>query len=105
MWQVPSAFGPSLPRAPKDSVKLLKIYEHMSAPEKAIALFPLVQREYPKAFDLSIDSYARTGADVVRWLDRKSVVLGKSGSGRVVLGVLGMIKKKRKKQQEEHKIR
>ncbi|WP_417691908.1 citrate/2-methylcitrate synthase [Pseudomonas sp.] len=67
MWQVPSAFGPSLPRAPKDSVKLLKIYEHMSAPEKAIALFPLVQRENPKAFDLSIDSYARTGADVVRW--------------------------------------
>ena len=67
MWQVPSAFGPSLPRAPKESVKLLKIYEHMSAPEKAIALFPLVQRENPKAFDLSIDSYARTGADVVRW--------------------------------------
>ena len=67
IWQVPSAFGPSLPRVPRDSVKLLKIYEHMSAQEKAIALFPLVQRENPKAFDLSTDSYARTGADVVRW--------------------------------------
>ncbi|MDB6443734.1 MULTISPECIES: citrate synthase [Pseudomonas] len=67
MWQVPSAFGASLPRVPKDSGKLLKIYEHLSAPEKAIALFPLVQRENPKAFDLSTESYARTGADVVRW--------------------------------------
>jgi citrate synthase len=67
IWQVPSAFGESLPRAPKDSAQLLKIYEHMSAQEKAIALFPLVQRENPKAFDLSPETYARTGADVVRW--------------------------------------
>lgn len=67
MWQVHTAFGTTLPRVPKDSAQLLKIYEHMSAPEKAIALYPLVQRENPKAFDLSTESYARTGADVVRW--------------------------------------
>lgn len=67
MWQVPGAFGDTLPTIPEGTDALLKIYEGMSAPEKAIALFPLAERANPKAFDLSVDAYARTGADVVRW--------------------------------------
>ena len=67
MWQVPGAFGNTLPNIPEGTEALLKIYERMSAPEKAIALFPLAERANPKAFDLSVDTYARTGADVVRW--------------------------------------
>ncbi|EMM7970553.1 TPA: citrate synthase [Pseudomonas aeruginosa] len=65
-WQVPGVFGSSLPRMPAGVEQLLELYAHTSVMEKAIALFPLVERENPKAFDLSPEGYARTGADVVR---------------------------------------
>lgn len=65
-WQVPGAFGSALPRMPAGVDQLLDLYAHTSVFEKAIALFPLVERENPKAFDLSPEGYARTGADVVR---------------------------------------
>lgn len=66
-WQVPGAFGTTLPHMPAGVAQLLELYGHTSVTEKAIALFPLVERENPKAFDLSPEGYARTGADVVRW--------------------------------------
>lgn len=67
-WQVPGAFGDALPHMPAGVPQLLELYGHTTVIEKAIALFPLVERENPKAFDLSPEGYARTGADVVRWL-------------------------------------
>ncbi|WP_028240564.1 citrate synthase [Stutzerimonas azotifigens] len=66
-WQVPGAFGDTLPHMPEGVAPLLELYAHTTVTEKAIALFPLVERENPKAFDLSPEGYARTGADVVRW--------------------------------------
>ncbi len=66
-WQVPGAFGTTLPHMPAGIDQLLALYAHTTVIEKAIALFPLVERANPKAFDLSPEGYARTGADVVRW--------------------------------------
>ncbi|MCY1274351.1 Citrate synthase 2 [compost metagenome] len=66
-WQVPGAFGTSLPHMPPNVEPLLELYAHTTVIEKAIALFPLIERENPKAFDLTPEGYARTGADVVRW--------------------------------------
>lgn len=68
MWQVPGAFGDTLPKRPKAATPLLKAYAQMHLVEKAIALFPLIERENPKAYDLSPEGYARTGVDVVRWM-------------------------------------
>ncbi|MBB4821865.1 citrate synthase [Pseudomonas alcaligenes] len=66
-WQVPGAFGSTLPHMPEGIDQLLGLYANTTVIEKAIALFPLVERANPKAFDLSPEGYARTGADVVRW--------------------------------------
>ena len=68
IWQSSGAFSNTLPVMPKGTRALLKLYAHMTVSEKAIALFPLVERENPRSFDLSPDAYARTGADVVRIL-------------------------------------
>ncbi|MFP1681633.1 citrate synthase [Alloalcanivorax sp. C16-1] len=68
VWQSPGAFSASLPTMPRATRPLLELYRGMTVSEKAIALFPLVERENPRAFDLSPDAYARTGADVVRIL-------------------------------------
>lgn len=75
-WQVPAAFGSSLPHMPAGVPQLLELYGHTTVIEKAIALFPLVERENPKAFDLTPEGYARTGADVVRWF--AALVVGAS---------------------------
>lgn len=68
IWQSPGAFSQALPVMPESTQVLLDLYEHMTVSEKAIALFPLVERANPRSFDLSPDAYARTGADVVRIL-------------------------------------
>lgn len=67
MWQAPGVFSQTLPRKPKGTASLLKLFDGTTAAEKAIALFPLIERENPKSHDLSLDGYARTGVDVVRW--------------------------------------
>ncbi len=68
IWQSEGAFSDSLPVMPKGTEALLELYRDMTVSEKAIALFPLVERENPRSFDLSPDAYARTGADAVRIL-------------------------------------
>lgn len=68
IWQSEGAFSDSLPVMPEGTKALLDLYRDMTVSEKAIALFPLVERENPRSFDLSPDAYARTGADVVRIL-------------------------------------
>jgi citrate synthase len=35
--------------------------------ERVVALYPLIERADPRAYDLSPQGYARTGADVLRW--------------------------------------
>jgi citrate synthase len=69
MWQAPGVFDKSvLPKRPKAANALLKAFDGMSSSEKAIALFPLIEHENPRAHDLSPEGYARTGVDVVRWV-------------------------------------
>lgn len=67
MWQVPGVFDNALPKKPLGTAALLKLFQDTTAAEKAIALFPLVERDNPKAHDLSLEGYARTSVDVVRW--------------------------------------
>lgn len=68
IWQSPGAFSSALPVMPAGTRALLDLYRGMTVSEKAIALFPLVERQNPRAFDLTPEAYARTGADVVRIL-------------------------------------
>ncbi|WP_454254256.1 citrate/2-methylcitrate synthase [Pseudomonas sp. Marseille-Q8238] len=77
MWQVPGVFDDNLPRRPKSASALLKLFNGASSAEKAIALFPLVENENPKAHDLSKEGYARTSVDVVRWF--AALVVGADG--------------------------
>lgn len=67
MWQVPGVFSEALPKKPKGTAALLKLFDGTNAAAKAMALFPLVELENPKAHDLTAEGYARTGVDVVRW--------------------------------------
>lgn len=62
------AFGERKPR----TITAFKTiaYELMEAattPDKAIALFPLLEHGNPQAFDLGHDGLCRTGGDIVRW--------------------------------------
>ncbi|MFZ4962872.1 citrate/2-methylcitrate synthase [Pseudomonas sp. Mn2068] len=69
IWQTPGVFDSTpLPKRPKGIGALLKSLENMTTAQKAIALFPLIEHENPRAHDLSPEGYARTGVDVVRWL-------------------------------------
>lgn len=74
MWQTPGVFTDALPRRPVETDALLRLYEGTTSAEKAIALFPLVERDNPKAHDLSPEGFARTGVDVVRWF--AAIVVG-----------------------------
>lgn len=77
VWQAPGVFEKSvLPKRPKAASALLKALDGMSSSEKAIALFPLIEHENPRAHDLSPEGYARTGVDVVRWV--AALVVGAS---------------------------
>jgi len=67
MWQVPDVFGSRLPKIPNVTGALLKLFEGTTAAEKAIALFPLIELDNPRAHDLTMEGYARTSADAVRW--------------------------------------
>ncbi|KES23018.1 MULTISPECIES: citrate synthase [Pseudomonas] len=67
MWQSEGAFQAPAPRRPKNTGALLKAVADLAVGEKLVALFPLLERENPRAHDLSVDGYARTGVDVVRW--------------------------------------
>ncbi|EJF69771.1 protein Xis [Pseudomonas sp. Ag1] len=67
MWQVDGAFDHPLPKVPAGATAILDAMAQTSAVEKAIALFPLIERDNPRAHDLSMQGLARTGAEVMRW--------------------------------------
>lgn len=69
IWQTPGVFASTpLPKRPTGIGALLKSLDGLATAQKAIALFPLIEHENPRAHDLSPEGYARTGVDVVRWL-------------------------------------
>ena len=42
-------------------------FAEVSLLERVVAMYPLIERADPRAYDLSPQGYARTGADVLRW--------------------------------------
>ncbi|WP_325436849.1 citrate synthase [Pseudomonas nitroreducens] len=76
MWQSEGAFAAPTPRRPKGTAALLKAVGDLAVGEKLVALFPMLERENPRAHDLSVDGYARTGVDVVRWFAALLVAAG-----------------------------
>lgn len=60
-------FSDRLPAVPKRLPELLKSLSEVSAIDRAIAAFPLIDRLNAKAYDLSPEGFARTGADILRW--------------------------------------
>jgi citrate synthase len=63
--------GAVFPReAPKSSRAIERFWrsiEGLSSVDKALAIFPLIERENPRAYDLSPAGFARTGGEAMRW--------------------------------------
>ncbi len=62
------AFSPENPQTPKLYARLDKILEDQDDVNRATALFPILEDWNAKAFDLTSEGMARTGADILRWL-------------------------------------
>jgi citrate synthase len=69
LWQTDeeTTFGAPPADASKVWASLRPSLADLSAPERVIAMFPMIERATPRAYDLSPAGYARTGADVLRW--------------------------------------
>jgi citrate synthase len=70
LWQVPEEelFGGKAPAVPGIVLRIGEQLAGCSLFERCQALFPLIESANPQAYDLSSTGYARTGADVLRWL-------------------------------------
>ena len=69
LWQVEEASVFSDPPVDASDVwhQLRPSLSELSAPERMIAMFPMIERANVRSYELSPQSYARTGADVLRW--------------------------------------
>jgi citrate synthase len=72
-----SIFGQRLPVAPPSYAKLARDLADLPAIERALALFPLIERANPRSYDLSKTGFARTGADLLRWF--AAILVGARG--------------------------
>jgi citrate synthase len=57
-------------QAPKSSRLIERFWrsaEGLTSVDKALAVFPLIERENPRAYDLSPAGFARTGGEAMRW--------------------------------------
>ncbi len=69
LWQADEskAFGKAPADASKAWQQLRTSLQELSVQERAIAMFPMIERADPRAYDLSPEGFARTGAAVLRW--------------------------------------
>ncbi len=69
LWQADEvqAFGKAPADASKSWQQLRTSLQDLSVQERAIAMFPMIERADPRAYDLSPEGFARTGAAVLRW--------------------------------------
>ncbi len=69
LWQVDEAatFGAEPPKAPESLGAYWPLLETMGPSDRAIASFPLLERENPRAFDLTPTGFTRSAVDVMRW--------------------------------------
>jgi len=70
LWQMPEdeLFGAGVPAVPEIVRTMGAQLTGHGLFERCQALFPLIERANPRAYDLSPVGYARTGAEVLRWL-------------------------------------
>ena len=69
LWQTDEAttFGEPPADASRIWQQLRPSLRELSVQERTIAMFPMIERADPRAYDLTPAGFARTGADVVRW--------------------------------------
>ena len=69
LWDVDEAstFSARTMSVPKEFRALQKMLKHANPVDLATALFPLIEHVNPRAFDLSRNGMARTGAELLRW--------------------------------------
>ncbi len=69
LWQADEGplFGGPVPQTPRVWAELRPTLAGLCVQERAMTLFPIVERANARAYDLSPIGYARTGADVLRW--------------------------------------
>ncbi len=69
LWQADEskAFGKAPADASKSWQQLRTSLQDLTVQERAIAMFPMIERADPRAYDLSPEGFARTGAAVLRW--------------------------------------
>lgn len=69
MWQVDEevVFGEEPVDASDVWLQLRPSLRELRIPERMIAMFPMIERASPRAYDLTPSGFARTGADVLRW--------------------------------------
>lgn len=60
-------FGRPPTPAPDVWPRLKPSFEKLGMSERVVALFPMIERANPRAYDLSPSGYARTGAEALRW--------------------------------------
>lgn len=68
LWNVEeeAVFHDNLPVLPKQYRSMHKLAQGLPAIEQALTLFPFVEHNNPRSYDLSPLGFARTGADVLR---------------------------------------
>jgi citrate synthase len=69
LWEVDEAstFSARRMSVPKEFRTLQKMLKHANPVDLATALFPFIEHVNPRAFDLSRQGMARTGAELLRW--------------------------------------
>lgn len=70
LWQgdAEAIFNERLPRVPMPHTAVLAALEDTPRHDRVLSLLPLIEHANPLAFDLSLDGFARTGGDALRWL-------------------------------------
>ena len=70
LWDRPTAeiFTSDPPRTPAAFDRCMELLAAESSVDRALGLFPRLEKADPRAYDLSAAGMARTGADVVRWM-------------------------------------
>lgn len=61
-------FKGGAPETPEELHAMNAEFRHMGLLERCVAFFPLIERANPRAYDLSPTGYARTGAELIRWV-------------------------------------
>ena len=69
LWDVDEAitFSARTMSVPKEFRTIQKMLKHANPVDLATALFPFIEHVNPRAFDLSRNGMARTGAELLRW--------------------------------------